>query len=998
MRFRWSVFLSLIALAAVFPSISFAVDPSKIIASCGVSTSRTGPFTSSGTLKLLGGSDLFVSLFYKNDDVQNSSVYTAHFTTTLVTGFVFGSPSPRTIDTQSFQGGAGLSSGTANLVVLHAINPNSATDISDGQSIRVTSDVTGTATLALCNFTIDLVPFDDDIDKDGIPNADEIYGVLDPHTGSQLIGQNGKPVADFPGLGANPCRKDIAIQVDYEVGTDHTHKPDQAAIDEIKAAFANASVSGSPGCPYPGFESQPGINLIIEIGDGIPERTTTDAQGHVTINPWDCSDTSPFFEPARRGLFRRVRFVHRVGPQFGGASGVTPCGDAAVVSLGVGFGGTNGSVRLQSGTFMHEFGHALGLGHGGDSGINLKPNYLSVMNYSFQEGIPDNGNGHIDYSRSALPELDEGALDENVGIGGPANTKTIWWGPQGKFSYPNASQMGDASAPLNWNGRDGIESTPVSVDVNSDGVCVSPGPNGIRETVAEGDDIEVNNQIFNGPNHVCDTRPCNHGVDGCDDQLASPLCVTAGPNGVLDTTPSGDDVDEVHQIVGGPNAVCDTLAMGDDFQFTMVGRTEPRLLGHDDWNAIVRGLSGVAGPGFSEPPHGNWTPEERARVRYAIDHAGQPQADTTSPTTTANATPAPNSAGWNRSDVNILISATDPDGVTDVAQIGYRASGPQPIAPVWVPAPAATVHIGAEGLTPLTYYSSDRAGNTDVATTLRLMIDKTPPSLTCGNAPDGQWHATDVVFACSATDSVSGLAQSSDTSFALSTNVAPGTETSSAVTDNHQVCDVAENCATAGPISGNKVDKKPPAIAITSPSGTYVIGQAVMANYNCSDGGSGVASCSGPVANGSSADTGRAGTIDFTVHAADKVANSASQSVQYTVSYAIALLYDTTKSKQAGSTVPIKLQVTDAGGGNRSSSQIAVTALRVVRVSDNSSPLLDDSGNANPDMNFRFDGGLGGNGGYIFNLSTKGFASGTYQLYFNVGGDPVEHFALFQLK
>ncbi len=33
---------------------------------------------------------------------------------------------------------------------------------------------------------------------------------------------------------------------------------------------------------------------------------------------------------------------------------------------------------------MHEFGHTLGLQHGGSDGLNNKPNYLSVMNYTWQ--------------------------------------------------------------------------------------------------------------------------------------------------------------------------------------------------------------------------------------------------------------------------------------------------------------------------------------------------------------------------------------------------------------------------------------------------------------------------------------------------------------------------------------------------------------------------------------------------------------------------------------
>jgi hypothetical protein len=117
-----------------------------------------------------------------------------------------------------------------------------------------------------------------------------------------------------------------------------------------------------------------------------------------------------------------------------------------------------------------------------------------------------------------------------------------------------------------------------------------------------------------------------------------------------------------------------------------------------------------------------------------------------------------------------------------------------------------------------------------------------------------------------------------------------------------------------------------------------------------------------------------------------------------TATFSIKLLYDPTESKTSGGTFPIKIQITDAAGNNRSSPQIVVTAARVVRVSDGSSLPLQDSGDANPDFHFRFDATLGGTGGYIFNLSTKGFAGGTYLLFFSVAGDAVEHFVPLQVK
>jgi hypothetical protein len=59
---------------------------------------------------------------------------------------------------------------------------------------------------------------------------------------------------------------------------------------------------------------------------------------------------------------------------------------------------------------------------------------------------------------------------------------------------------------------------------------------------------------------------------------------------------------------------------------------------------------------------------------------------------------------------------------------------------------------------------------------------------------------------------------------------------------------------------------------------------------------------------------------------------------------------------------------------------------------------VQDSGSANPDANFRFDATLGAGGGYIFNVQTKGLASGTYSLHFTATGDPTNHLTYFQIK
>jgi hypothetical protein len=278
--------------------------------------------------------------------------------------------------------------------------------------------------------------------------------------------------------------------------------------------------------------------------------------------------------------------------------------------------------------------------------------------------------------------------------------------------------------------------------------------------------------------------------------------------------------------------------------------------------------------------------------------------------------------------------------------------------------------------------------------------DTSPPNISCGT-PDGLWHPTDVTIACTATDSGSGLANPADASFTLSTNVLAGTETANAATNSHMVCDQADNCATAGPISGNMVDKKPPSITITSPSngGHYIVNTSVIANYSCADGGSGVATCVGPVASGVAASTNQVGIGTFTVNSADAVGNASFQSEPYIVTYGICLLYDPTKAKSAGSTVPIKFFFCDANGGDVSSAAIVVAAVSLSPVATSVLLPIDSTQNPNSaDANFRFASDLVSGGGYIFNLSTSGLSPGTYKLTIRAGADPLTHDLFFQLR
>lgn len=90
-------------------------------------------------------------------------------------------------------------------------------------------------------------------------------------------------------------------------------------------------------------------------------------------------------------------------------------------------------------------------------------------------------------------------------------------------------------------------------------------------------------------------------------------------------------------------------------------------------------------------------------------------------------------------------------------------------------------------------------------------FDTDPPRVSCKSA-DGAWHDENVSITCTAVDDGSGLANPADADFTLTTAIPYGGESADAATDSRQVCDQAGNCTTAGPVSGNAVDRRSPTI------------------------------------------------------------------------------------------------------------------------------------------------------------------------------------------
>ena len=194
-----------------------------------------------------------------------------------------------------------------------------------------------------------------------------------------------------------------------------------------------------------------------------------------------------------------------------------------------------------------------------------------------------------------------------------------------------------------------------------------------------------------------------------------------------------------------------------------------------------------------------------------------------------------------------------------------------------VSALTGSVVLGEGAMQSSTGVCVDRAGNSASVTFGPVNVDLTAPKVPCVS-PSGQWSAVDVALGCSASDSLSGLAQPGGAQFTLGTAVASGTEDSNASTNSRIVCDVAGNCVSVGPIAGNKVDKKTPVIVATRNPPANANGwnnTLVVATFVASDGGSGVAGAARVTVPFTSEGANQSAARTFT----DNVGNAASAAI-----------------------------------------------------------------------------------------------------------------------
>jgi Tol biopolymer transport system component len=213
-----------------------------------------------------------------------------------------------------------------------------------------------------------------------------------------------------------------------------------------------------------------------------------------------------------------------------------------------------------------------------------------------------------------------------------------------------------------------------------------------------------------------------------------------------------------------------------------------------------------------------------------------------------------------------------------------------------------------------------RQSQASVTYTILPPPDRTPPTITIDSPADGATYALgeDVTahYSCADEPGGSGLGVCNgpvpDTAPLDTSHIGTFRFTVSAV-------DQAGNRATATS-TYQVVDRTPPTISITTPGdhAVYTLGQSVPADYACADqpGGSGLASCAGPVAAGAAIDTSSLGDKTFEVTATDRAGNSAHLSRSYSVVYdfsgflaPVSAVYPAANSLPAGDAIPLKFRL-----------------------------------------------------------------------------------------
>lgn len=185
------------------------------------------------------------------------------------------------------------------------------------------------------------------------------------------------------------------------------------------------------------------------------------------------------------------------------------------------------------------------------------------------------------------------------------------------------------------------------------------------------------------------------------------------------------------------------------------------------------------------------------------------------------------------------------------------------------------------GATTVTCTATDHSGNRATASFVVTVIDTTPPVFLATQA--------DIVTeAQSASGRVVTYAKPRASDIedrTVTVTCAPASGSTFPIGTTEVTCIALDDAELTATQTFNVTvrDTTAPTITLTAPRGSFARNAVVLADYSCSDTGSGIASCVGSVPNGTAINTSVAGTFTFTVTATDVAGNPFTKSVSYTV-------------------------------------------------------------------------------------------------------------------
>lgn len=267
---------------------------------------------------------------------------------------------------------------------------------------------------------------DSDWDRDGISNEEEAKLQTDPlHRDTDADGLldgwevGGFAGIDFPGMGASPRHKDVFV---LNLPTGNT------PIDRIETAMKESVVPFFANLPYTNLDGSKGFALHYTMMPAASEEQTKGkGWGELSMET---------FPKDKIGLFHWM--------QVSGMGGGGQSGQLA----------DSGSTGM--GSWVHEFGHQLGLSHTGKWGT-WSPTYTSIMNYVYSYSFDGDGKKvHFSSGEFCNAVLNESRLIEKL----PFSIRDLHFLSQRPYRF-RMKTAGPNETFIDWNWNGVFDEKPV---------------------------------------------------------------------------------------------------------------------------------------------------------------------------------------------------------------------------------------------------------------------------------------------------------------------------------------------------------------------------------------------------------------------------------------------------------------------------------------------------------------------------------------------------------